>query len=1070
MPESLVERYEQLLATDPTSTLFVELARVLVEQGENARAAEVCQQGLVHHPDSIHGYVLWGKALIGLGRPAEAMEQFDKAVAVDRQDPLAYHLISEVLIAKGLYRSALPLLRKAVALSPNDEQVKIWLEQTQGALAGGPAPTIRPAVLDNPPERPLKPRTNGTASGSHPVVRPSPTGSTPPPPPAEALAEAAGFTPLPDRKGSGSYPIAGDGPTTPGGPDYPASAEPGANGGEPPTEPSLLADIPDAPVPTGPVPAVHRAFSTGTAQAIAKDYEKALRAKVAEKAEKKSWLQVHALKLAIATVAVVALVAGALVYRHTRAVNQGRNLTDALSSARKALALDTAAGDRAALESLAQAVRMEEDSPEAWDLTAYARAVLADEHGGTKDDRAQAVAALARPKAGTSHPGLILIARMMAAEGSERDVARKEILSSQLDLTEMHDAAGRLLLAKGDAKGAVLHFKRALELNAGNVRALVALGDYYREAGDDAAALTVYGTAEQLSPDHPGRALGEAESRLALEQDLTQALAEVDKLVPETLTPDMAARRALDRGRLLSANGSHELAVKALTEGASGAGKRAFEFQVALGDALRASGDLAAAQKSLETAVKQKPKSEEAKEALGRVLLGRDRERELLQRFADDPGRRMALLRGIALGRLKDWKHARAELAKTSVAGKYPIEAVAWLALADAAEGDPDKAQTVLEKTLGAAKRPRADVAVALGKIYWQRGILDRAKAQFEGASRDPRDYEGACALGRLLWTSGSPERAVDPLQLSIQRNRSHGESRHALGRVYLALAKPADALAQAEAWASENPSSAAAQKDAALALAQQGKWKESDAALNRALKLDAQDPESHRLRATLMFARGDGRGGFAELQKANTLAPKDSETFCAIGRAFVRQGNVPQAQKAYQAATREDASSVCGFAGDVLLKLTAGKPQLSKLQGLSSAAPRASDRALAAVAASRVALVNGRPMEAKRSAELAMELQPFLSDAALAEGLVLRKLRDETKARELLIKAVQLDPADGPTRLALADAYAAGSDTDAKRAYEEYVNFTRLAPKSPDLTRVKKLLPALKKRAARAP
>ena len=1062
MPESLVERYEQLLATDPTSTLFVELARVLVEQGENARAAEVCQQGLVHHPDSIHGYVLWGKALIGLGRPAEAMEQFDKAVAVDRQDPLAYHLISEVLIAKGLYRSALPLLRKAVALSPNDEQVKVWLEQTQGALAGGPAPTIRPAVLDNPPERPLKPRTNGTATR---------TGSNPPPPPAEALAEAAGFTPLPDRKGSGSYPIAGDGPTTPGGPDYPASAEPAANGGEPPTEPSLLADVPDAPVPTGPVPAVKRQFSTGTAQAIAKDYEKALRAKVAEKAEKKSWLQVHALKLAIAIVAVVALVAGGLVYRHTRAVNQGRNLTDALSSARKALALDTAAGDRAALESLAQAVRMEEDSPEAWDLTAYARAVLADEHGGTKDDRAQAVAALARPKAGTSHPGLVLIAKAMAAEGAERDVARKEILGSQLDLTEVHDAAGRLLLAKGDAKGAVLHFKRALELNAGNVRALVALGDYYREAGDDAAALTVYATAEQLSPDHPGRALGEAESRLALEQDLTQALAEVDKLVPEALTPDMAARRALDRGRLLSANGSHDQAVKVLTEGASGAGKRAFEFQVALGDALRASGDLAAAQKSLEAAVKQKPKSEEAKEALGRVLLGRDRERELLQRFADDTGRRMALLRGIALARLKDWKRARAELAKTSVSGKYPVEAVAWLALADAAEGDPDKAQTVLEKTLGAAKRPRADVAVALGKIYWQRGILDRAKAQFEGASRDPRDYEGACSLGRLLWTSGSPERAVEPLQLSIQRNRSHGESRHALARVYLALAKPADALAQAEAWATENPSSAAAQKDAAVALAQQGKWKESEAALNRALKLDAQDPESHRLRATLLFARGDGRGGFAALQKANTLAPKDSETFCAIGRAFVRQGNVPQAQKAYEAATREDAASVCGLAGDtLLLKPAAGKERLSKLQGLSSAAPRASDRALAAVAASRVALANGRPMEAKRSAELAMELQPFLSDAALAEGLVLRKLRDETKARELLIKAVQLDPADGPTRLALADAYAAGGDTDAKRAYEEYVNFTRLAPKSPDLARVKKLLPALKKRAARAP
>jgi tetratricopeptide (TPR) repeat protein len=310
----------------------------------------------------------------------------------------------------------------------------------------------------------------------------------------------------------------------------------------------------------------------------------------------------------------------------------------------------------------------------------------------------------------------------------------------------------------------------------------------------------------------------------------------------------------------------------------------------------------------------------------------------------------------------------------------------------------------------------------------------------------------------------------VEPLQLSIQRNRSHGESRHALARVYLALAKPADGLAQAEAWAAENPSSAGAQKDIALALAQQGKWKESEAALNRALKLEPQDAESYRLRASLMFTRGDGRAGFAALQKANSLAPKDSEVFCAIGRAFVRQGNVQQAQRAYEAAQREDPSGVCGLAGEVLLKPAAGKPQLSKLQGLSSAAPRASDRALAAVAASRVALAVGRVQDAKHGAELAVELQPFLSDAALAEGLVLRKLRDEVKAREALIRAVQLDPSDGPTRLALADAYAAGGDTDARRAYDEYVNFTRLAPKSPEMARVKKLLPALKKRAARAP
>jgi tetratricopeptide (TPR) repeat protein len=280
-----------------------------------------------------------------------------------------------------------------------------------------------------------------------------------------------------------------------------------------------------------------------------------------------------------------------------------------------------------------------------------------------------------------------------------------------------------------------------------------------------------------------------------------------------------------------------------------------------------------------------------------------------------------------------------------------------------------------------------------------------------------PRDYEGACALGRLLWISGSPERAVEPLQLSIQRNRTHGESRHALARVYLALAKPAEALAQAEAWASENPSSAAAQKDTALALAQQGKWKESEAALGRAMKLDAQDPESYRLRATVMFARGDGRAGFAALQKANTLAPKDSEVFCAIGRAFVRQGNVPQAQKAYEGG--EPRGRGKRLRTGRRRPDQAGGGQAAALEAPGPSRPRRPGRATVLwppwrPRASRSPRDGSQ--DAKHSAELAMELQPFLADAALAEGLVLRKLRDETKARELLIKAVQLDPADGPT------------------------------------------------------
>ena len=76
----MVEKYEQMLAQDPSSTVFVELARAYLDRGENDRAIQTCQQGVTHHPNSVVGRVLWGKALINTGKAADAMKQFDLAL------------------------------------------------------------------------------------------------------------------------------------------------------------------------------------------------------------------------------------------------------------------------------------------------------------------------------------------------------------------------------------------------------------------------------------------------------------------------------------------------------------------------------------------------------------------------------------------------------------------------------------------------------------------------------------------------------------------------------------------------------------------------------------------------------------------------------------------------------------------------------------------------------------------------------------------------------------------------------------------------------------------------------
>ena len=190
MSKSLVERYEQMLGQDPTSTVFVELAKALLEKGDHPRAIEVCQTGLTHHKDSVVGRVLWGKALINLGRPAEAMEQFDAAIGIDKENPYAYNLIGEVLLQKGLYRSALPLLRKAASLQPNDARIRGWLEQTQKALQGGPAPVV-PAADD--PDSLLKTAKFGTLQAN---------GSLTPDPPPVSNEEAKGW--FADAAGAGA--------------------------------------------------------------------------------------------------------------------------------------------------------------------------------------------------------------------------------------------------------------------------------------------------------------------------------------------------------------------------------------------------------------------------------------------------------------------------------------------------------------------------------------------------------------------------------------------------------------------------------------------------------------------------------------------------------------------------------------------------------------------------------------------------------------------------------------------------------------------------------------------------
>jgi tetratricopeptide (TPR) repeat protein len=406
------------------------------------------------------------------------------------------------------------------------------------------------------------------------------------------------------------------------------------------------------------------------------------------------------------------------------------------------------------------------------------------------------------------------------------------------------------------------------------------------------------------------------------------------------------------------------------------------------------------------------------------------------------------------------------ELSKTALNGKIPSEAAIYLALADAAEGQADRAQTVLEKLLSTSRKAKADVRVALGTIYWQRGALDKARSQFEDAVNESDDYEGSCALGRLLLALGSPQAAIEPLTKAVARNLWHGEAHRALGRAYLELGKVQEALALFHAWRAQQPGSADAHKSWALALYHAGQLKESDAAIGQALHLEGSDGEGHRIYAAVLFATGELASAFKELGRASSLRPHDPEIWCDLGGAYARQGKSESAAKAYQAARRENEHAYCGRIGAYASLPSGGRTGAKELIEMAQKAPEVWNKALALSTASRLMLASGAARDAAKLAEQSVATLPRSAEAHLALGLVEMRLKDQAKAREQLERAVELQPGYAAAHLALADLLISDDQTRSL-AIEHYRAFQRTAGAAPELQRVKRILANLKRKVA---
>jgi tetratricopeptide (TPR) repeat protein len=839
LAKSLAEKFEQILAADPASMIFLELARALLQMGDATRAIEVCRGGLSHHPSSIRGRVLLGQALLAREDVPEALQAFEEALALEPDNPYAYNLVAEQLMRHKRMAEALPILAKAQALQPSDLRVRRWIAEARGEKVEPDEPEVA-AELSAPPE---------PSSVEQPTAAAEPPRAPPPVPAGPILMdETTEAEPLPPRRRR--------------------------------VADMLLADLPDSkPPPSRPeVKSTPTTPTTSEIERMAHRYESELRAKLDETRQKpKSFVRRHWLPLAILGTLVL-LGGGAVVgIRLFRERYNRQHAHEFVARAEQGLLLDTYGSLSGATHQLDELLAVDPHDARAMALRAQAQATLCQEFGCPDTQRQALATPLADAAVSAADPVAVLVAKY-ALSPAPLELA-DAILALPAVSAWSNYLAGHIALLRHDDAEALKRFDAALKIVPAHVPTLVAVGDHYLRAGDLGRAGELFALAHQASPLNVAAAVGLAEVHLASHEvsaDDERSLSEVAPEGERAIPVHVRQRYDLATARVLAANGQVTKAVQRLLDGVAEHGDELVAYASALSDVYASDGQYDRAEEQAWRALSRNKQDPEALERYGRVLLARGRFRDILARVPAGGSRRLHVLRAQANLGLGDCNAARSEVEATRKDSKAPAQGAVVIAQCDAKAGHVADAEQTLRQ-IAALPRAPIEALLALAVIEDQagdhrQGIDDARKA----VQVDPHSYEAHCVLGRLLVKSDATAEAETELQAAVRLNHQHTEALVALGVLELDQGKKVDArqhLDQAVASAPMDPKANLALARALLAL---GFPVDAERVAARAAKMSPKDPQAHHILGKIALQAGDQRLALRELKEAQKLDKKD--------------------------------------------------------------------------------------------------------------------------------------------------------------------------------------------------
>ncbi|MFM6927549.1 MAG: tetratricopeptide repeat protein [Bdellovibrio sp.] len=132
---SAIEKYQNILAKDPTSQVFAPLAEAYREMGMLKESLQIVTAGVQRHPQFVGGLVTYAKALRDAGQLGRALEALKKATALAPENILAHQLLAETHLASKNAKEALKAFKMVLFLNPNSQSAQKAVQKLESLTA-----------------------------------------------------------------------------------------------------------------------------------------------------------------------------------------------------------------------------------------------------------------------------------------------------------------------------------------------------------------------------------------------------------------------------------------------------------------------------------------------------------------------------------------------------------------------------------------------------------------------------------------------------------------------------------------------------------------------------------------------------------------------------------------------------------------------------------------------------------------------------------------------------------------------------------------------------------------------